>query len=79
MKWIWIFILIPIVFFGQKKSVTEVDSTLYFIQLANFNKKTNNYKSALAFSQKAYNYAKLNKNIKGQATAFFLLEQLILT
>lgn len=73
MKWIWIFIFIPIVFFGQKKSPEKVDSTAYFIQLANFNKKTNNYKSALAFSQKAYNYAKLNNNIQGEARSLFSL------
>lgn len=72
MKWILIFICMPIVLFGQKKS-TKVDSTAYFIQLANFNKKTNNYKSSLAFSQKAYNYAKTNKDIKGQGNALFSL------
>ena len=73
MKWICILLFLPIVFFGQKKSTKEVDSVDYFIQLANFNKKTNNYKSALAFSQKAYNYAKQNKNVKGQASALFSL------
>ncbi|WP_264520840.1 ATP-binding protein [Flavobacterium sp. N1994] len=73
MKWICILLFLPIVLFGQKKSAKEVDSVSYFIQLANFNKKTNNYKSALAFSQKAYNYAKQNKNVKGQANAMFSL------
>lgn len=73
MKWIWIFLFIPVVFFGQKISLKKVDSTDYYIQLANFNKKTNNYKSALVFSQKAYNYAKLNNNIKGKADALFSL------
>lgn len=73
MKWICIFLFIPIVFFGQKISIKKIDSTAYYIQLANFNKKTNNYKSALAFSQKAYNYAKLNNDIKGKADALFSL------
>ncbi|QBZ98981.1 ATP-binding protein [Flavobacterium sangjuense] len=73
MKWIWIFIFIPIVVFGQKVSIKKVDSTAYYIQLANFNKKTNNYKSSLAFSQKAYNYAKLNNDTKGKADALFSL------
>ena len=54
-------------------SIKKVDSTAYYIQLANFNKKTNNYKSSLAFSQKAYNYAKLNNKIKGKAEALFSL------
>lgn len=71
MKWIWIFIFIPFAFFGQKKSIKKIDSTSYYIQLANFNKKTNNYKSSLAFSRKAYNYAKNYNNIKGKADALF--------
>lgn len=57
----------------KKKTVTKVDSTAYYIQLANFNKKTNNYKSSLAFSQKAYNYARTIKNTKGKAEALFSL------
>ena len=73
MKWIWIFIFVSTLSFGQKKLIKKIDSTSYYIQLANFNKKTNNYKSALAFSQKAYNYAKLNNNIKGKANALFFL------
>ncbi|MCF6133199.1 tetratricopeptide repeat-containing hybrid sensor histidine kinase/response regulator [Flavobacterium wongokense] len=73
MKWIWIFMCMPFVFFGQKKSASKVDSTAYFIQLANFNKKADNYKSSLAFSQKAYNYAKAKNNIKGQGDALFSL------
>lgn len=65
--------LIPIVLSGQKKSTKKVDSTTYFIQLANFNKKTNNYKSSLAFSQKAFNFAKLNNDTKGKGDALFSL------
>ena len=73
MRWIWIFLFIPFVLFGQKKSIKKIDSTGYYIQLANFNKKTNNYKASLAFSQKSYNYAKLHNNIKGKADALFSL------
>lgn len=73
MKWIWVFIFMPLLFFGQKKTTTKVDSTVYFIQLANFNKKTDNYKSSLAFSQKAYNYAKSQNSIRGMADAMFSL------
>lgn len=73
MKWILIFFFIPIVFFGQKLSIKKIDSTAYYIQLANFNKKTNNYKSSLVFSQKAYNYAKLHNKIKQKADALFSL------
>ena len=73
MKWIWIFICVPFLVFGQNQSASKVDSTVYFIQLANFNKKTDNYKSSLAFSQKAYNYAKGNNDIKGEGDALFTL------
>ncbi len=73
MKWIWLFLCMPIVLFGQRKPIKKVDSTAYFIQLANFNKKADNYKSSLAFSQKAYNYAKATNNIKGKGDALFSL------
>ena len=63
----------PFLVFGQNQSASKVDSTVYFIQLANFNKKTDNYKSSLAFSQKAYNYAKGNNDIKGEGDALFTL------
>ena len=65
------FLFIPIALFGQKMAIKKIDSVTYYIQLANFNKKTNNYKSSLAFSQKAYNFSKLHNNIKGKADALF--------
>jgi tetratricopeptide (TPR) repeat protein len=73
MRWFWVLLLVQTLSFGQKKPVARVDSTSYYIQLANFNKKTNNYKFALAFSQKAFNYAKARRNIKGKARALFSL------
>ncbi len=73
MKWILIFMCFPIILYGQKKSTRKIDSTSYYIQLANFNKKADNYKSSLAFSQKAYNYAEATNNIKGKGEAMFLL------
>lgn len=73
MKWIFIFICFPLIFFGQKKSTKRVDSVAYYIQLANFNKKTDNYKSSLDFSQKAFNYAKATNSNKGKGDALFSL------
>lgn len=73
MKWIWVYICLPFVVLGQKQSASKVDSTAYYIQLANFNKKTDNYKSSLAFSQKAYNYAVANNDVKGEGDALFTL------
>ena len=73
MRWFWLLLLVQTFSFGQKKPVARVDSTAYYIQLANFNKKANNYKFALAFSQKAFNYAKTHHNSKGKARALFSL------
>jgi signal transduction histidine kinase len=74
MKYFWILLLLHSFVFSQtKKTVEKTDSTAYYIQLADFNKKTNNYKFSLEFSQKAYNYAKKNNDIKGKALAQFSL------
>jgi len=56
----------------QKKNATE-DSTAYYIELSNFNIKTNNYKYSLSFAQKAIDYAEKNKNVKEQAFAHYTL------
>jgi signal transduction histidine kinase len=74
MKFFWILLLIPsFIFSHQKKTTEKLDSIGYYIQLANFNKKTNNYKFSLLYSQKAYNYAKRNTDIKGKALSQFSL------
>ncbi|MGL2967546.1 ATP-binding protein [Flavobacterium sp. XGLA_31] len=73
MKWMWLLLLFQSLCFGQKKTVSKVDSTSYYIELANFNKKTNNYKFSLAFSQKAYNYASAHQSTIGKAKALFSL------
>ncbi|MBC7606580.1 MAG: response regulator [Burkholderiales bacterium] len=57
----------------QKKDAKGVDSVSYYIELSNFNIKTNNYKFSLAFSQKAIDYAESTKNIKAQAYAHYTL------
>ena len=73
MKWFWILILLPLLSISQKRNVKLVDSTSYYIQLANFNKKNNNYKFALAFSQNAINYANQKNDTKGKAISLFSL------
>ena len=69
MKNIWILLLLPCFLFSQRRAIEKVDTTAYYIQLSNFNKKTNNYKFSLLFSQKAYNYAKSQNDTKGKAVA----------
>lgn len=69
MKYIWISLLLPYFLFSQPKRLEKVDTVAYYMQLSDFNKKTNNYKFSLLFSQKAYNYAKSQNDIKGKAVA----------
>ncbi len=73
MRWFWLVFVFQSLCFGQINSESKVDSTQYYIQLANFNKKTNNYKFGLLYSQKAYNYAKSIQNIDGMGNALFSL------
>lgn len=73
MKWFWLFLLLPAMGFGQKKPVSKVDSTKYYIDLAVFNRKTDNYKSSLYFSQKAIDFSKANNNKKSEALAQYSL------
>ena len=60
--------------FAQKQSKTAVvDSVDYYIELSNFNIKTNNYKFSLTFAQKAIDYAKKTSNVVSQANAYATL------
>lgn len=51
------FFLIPLLLFSQKKTLEKIDSTSYYIDLVKFNKKTDNYRNCLYYSQKAIDYA----------------------
>ena len=55
--------------FSQKKNTEKTDSVSYYIQLANFNSKINNFKLSLDYSQKAIDYAHAKKDVKGEASA----------
>jgi signal transduction histidine kinase/CheY-like chemotaxis protein len=57
----------------QKKNAAETDSTAYYIELSNFNIKTNNYKYSLSFAQKAIDYAQKTRSVKDQAFAHYTL------
>ena len=72
MKCFWVLLLLPMFVFSRPKLVKEIDSTSYYIQLAKYNKKVNNYKFSLLFNQKAFNYAKEKNDVKGKANACFL-------
>jgi signal transduction histidine kinase/BarA-like signal transduction histidine kinase len=69
------FILFSSLTFAQKqnKNAKEADSVDYYIELSNFNIKTNNYKFSLGFAQKAIDYAEKTKNVQRQAFANYML------
>jgi signal transduction histidine kinase/CheY-like chemotaxis protein len=66
------FILFNSLLFAQKQknNVAKVDSVDYYLELSNFNIKTNNYKFSLVFAQKAIDYANTKKDIKAQANSY---------
>jgi len=51
----------------------ELDSTNYFIELANFHKKNNNYRSSQDYIQKAIEFAEAKKDYQAQADAYSFL------
>ncbi|RZJ36126.1 MAG: response regulator [Flavobacterium sp.] len=55
--------------FSQKDNGTKSDSVAYYLQLANFSSKINNYKNALNQTQKAIDYAHSTANVKAEANA----------
>ena len=72
------FILYSSILFAQrqKKSPVKVDSINYYIELSNFNIKTNNYKFSLVFAQKAIDYAINTKNTIEKARSYAVLGSL---
>ncbi|WP_333695919.1 tetratricopeptide repeat-containing hybrid sensor histidine kinase/response regulator [Flavobacterium sp.] len=52
------------------------DSVDYFIELAQFHKKNNNYRSSQDYIQKAIQFAENNKDINAQADAYLFLGNL---
>jgi signal transduction histidine kinase/CheY-like chemotaxis protein len=59
--------------FSQKKNAEKSDSVGYYIQLANFSSKINNYKNALDYTQKAIDFAHEKGNPRAEAQALSTL------
>ncbi|MBD3582457.1 ATP-binding protein [Flavobacterium selenitireducens] len=59
--------------YSQKK---PVDSSDYYIELAQFNTRINNYRNSLDYTQKAIDYARRNKDIESEASASLSLANL---
>lgn len=70
-------VLLSLSFFAQAqkkpKNIRKTDSVAYYIELSNFNIKTNNYKYSLDFAQKAIDYAHNQRNTKAEAYASSVL------
>ena len=65
--WLVFIVLLAQMSFSQQKKVENNDSVAYYLQLAAFNSRINNYKNSLDYSQKAIDFSKRNKDLKGQA------------
>lgn len=72
-----VFLFLTISVNSQTKSSSddeeELDSTNYFIELANFHKKNNNYRSSQDYIQKAIEFAEEKKDYQAQADAYSFL------
>jgi signal transduction histidine kinase/BarA-like signal transduction histidine kinase len=70
-----IFLLLNCFSFGQNSLNTNKvsDSTSYFIDLANFHLKNNNYRSSMEFLKKAISFAEKNQNKDPLADAYLFL------
>ncbi len=61
---------------NEGKDSESTDSVDYFIELAQFHKKNNNYRSSQEFIQKAIQFAENKKDINAQADAYLFLGNL---
>lgn len=62
-----LFILFPSLFYSQKKTSEKIDSVKYYLEIVTFNKRENNYKECLNYSQKALEFSMKIKNEKSIA------------
>jgi signal transduction histidine kinase/CheY-like chemotaxis protein len=70
-----LFIFLTVAVHAQKNPIptVELDSTNYYIELANFHKKNNNFRSSQDFIQKAIEFAEKKRDIQAQADAYSFL------
>lgn len=54
---------------AQENSGKPIDSTAYYLELAQFNARINNYKNSLENTQKAIDYARRIKDVRAEASA----------
>jgi signal transduction histidine kinase/CheY-like chemotaxis protein len=73
---LFFFLISSFSFSQNKKSFEEIDSVTYYSNLRNSNVKTNKYKDALLYTQKAIHYSKVNTKTEAQASETYSLGKL---
>jgi signal transduction histidine kinase/CheY-like chemotaxis protein len=73
MKKILIFLLVPFVLFGQKKTSKSIDSLSYYFEQIEYNKKANNYRNCLFYSKKAIDFSQKQNDDKALADGYYNL------
>lgn len=74
LRWIS-FLLLIVPFFAFSQNSTRIDSTDYYLELANFNAKINNYRNSLEYTQEAILYARRHRLVYQEAKAYQSLGQ----
>lgn len=75
-KWLLLCLLIANVVLSQTPPTKPVDSSVYYIELAQFNAKISNYLQSLHHTRKAIDFAKKHKDVQGEAKASLALGML---
>lgn len=78
MRFTWSIIVIMLTLISQTAQAGVVDSTAYYLDIAEYNKSINNYKQALMFSQKAMDYSKSTDDLQGEAKSALTIGDLYL-
>ncbi len=69
MRYAFLFIILSITLAYSQKNTEKIDSVSYYLELAEYNSKINNYKNSLDYTQKAIDYAKSKSDVKAEANA----------
>ncbi len=69
MRTAFLFIILTVTLSYSQKKTEKIDSVSYYLELAEYNSKINNYKNSLDYTQKAIDYAKSKSDVKAEANA----------
>ncbi len=69
MRYALLFVILTFTLSYSQKKSEKIDSVAYYIELAEYNSKINNYKNSLEYTQKAIDYASVKGDVKAEANA----------